>query len=78
MYPTYAGDNQLWKLGPDGTLVSKTGLVADIKDKKVAVGPTVSAGFQTVVQIKSGAIKSTMNGLVMDIAEGNTKVSAYV
>ena len=45
---------------------------------KVAVGPTVSAGFQTVVQIKSGAKKSTMNGLVMDIAEGNTKVSAYV
>ena len=48
------------------------------KIMKAAVGPTVSAGFQTVVQIKSGAIKSTMNGLVMDIAEGNTKVSAYV
>ena len=83
MYPAYGGANQLWKWGPDDTLVSKMGLVADIKDDNSGSGASCigwfpNGGANQKWKYENGAIKSTMNGLVMDIAEGDAKVSACV
>ena len=74
MYPVYGGANQLWKWGVDNTLVSKMGLVADIKaaseEKRAScIGWYPNDGVTQKWQFENDEIKSTMNNLVMAIAE---------
>lgn len=71
MYPAYGGANQLWKWAVDNTLVSKMGLVADIKDEKgpSCIGWYPHDGAKQKWQFESNKMKSTMNNLVMTIEE---------
>ena len=77
MYPAYGGANQLWKFGPDDTLVSKMGLVAGAQDTR-CIGWLPTGGANQKWQYKNDAIKSTMKYLVMDITKGDTEISATV
>ena len=85
MYTPYGGANQLWKWGPDGTLVSQMGLVADIQGVNHASGthcigwnPNGGANQKWRFDHSTGVITSTMNNLVMDVANQDTKMSAHV
>ena len=86
MYPVYGGANQLWKWGVDNTtLVSKMGLVADIKDASKEEGASCIGWYPNDAvnqkwKFENDEIKSTMNNLVMTIAErdGGTAIAASV
>ena len=65
--------SQLWRGDEDCRLVSKLGLVADIKGKKKKAGTVCQAweahdGFNQKWRVEEGAIKSSLNGLVIDAA----------
>ena len=83
MYPAYGGANQLWSWGPNNTLVSKMGLVADVFQANNdpgtnCIGYCPNGGENQNWQYKNGQIISTMNGLVMEIKDGNTNVATEV
>jgi len=83
MYPAYGGANQLWQWGGDNTLVSKMGLVADIQGGRNEKGTSCIGWYPNSGQnqkwcYENGTIKSTMNNLVMDIAEEGTGITASV
>ena len=83
MYPAYGGANQLWKWGPDDTLVSKMGLVADTQgacneEGTPCIGWNPNNGANQKWLFENDEIKSTMNNLVMDIAEGDKGIAAFV
>ena len=63
--------SQLWRWDEDCRLVSKLGLVADIKGKKKKAGTVCQAcdahdDLNQKWRVEEGAIKSSLNGLVMD------------
>ena len=67
----HGGPNQLWRWDEDCRLVSKSGLVADIKGKSKKVGAVCHAwiphnGLNQKWRVEEGAIKSNLNGLVID------------
>ena len=67
----HGGPNQLWRWDEDCRLVSKSGLVADIKGKSKKAGAVCHAwiphdGLNQKWRVEEGAIKSNLNGLVMD------------
>ena len=66
--------SQLWRWDEDCRLVSKLGLVADIKRKKKKVGTVCHAweahdGLNQKWRVEEGAIKSSFNDLVIDAKE---------
>lgn len=83
MYPKYGGANQLWKWGPNDTLVSKMGLVADVKDGSIVpgtkcIGYFPAGGVNQKWIYENSQIISKMNNLVIDITDANTTVSTPV
>ena len=63
--------SQLWRWDEDCRLVSKLGLVADIKGKKKKAGTVCHAwdahdGLNQQWRVDEGAIKSSLNGFVID------------
>ena len=61
----------MWRWDEDCRLVSKLGLVADIKDKNKKAGTVCHAwdahdGLNQQWRVEEGAIKSSLNGLVID------------
>ena len=72
--------SQLWRLDEDRRLVSKLGLVADIKGKNKNAGTVCHAwnahdGFNQKWHFEDDAIKSDLNNLVIDAR--NQSVSMY-
>lgn len=66
--------SQLWRWDEDCRLVSKLGLVADIKGKKKKEGTVCHAwnahdGLNQKWRVEEGAIKSSLNDLVIDATE---------
>ena len=66
--------SQLWRWDEECRLVSKLGWVADIKGKKKKAGTVCHAwdandGLKQKWRVEEGAIKSSMNGLVIDATE---------
>lgn len=66
--------SQLWRWDEDCRLVSKLGWVADIKGKKKKAGSVCHAwdahdGFNQKWRVEEGAIKNSLNGLVIDATE---------
>ena len=83
MYPAYGGANQLWKWGPNGTLVSKMGLVADVSDVNrdagaKCIGYFPNDGVNQKWIYRNDQIASRMNNLVIEIPNGDRKVSTQV
>lgn len=83
MYPIYGGANQLWKFGPNDTLVSKMGLVADVKDgstvpKTNCIGYFPTGADNQKWSYENGQIISKLNDLVIDITDADTTVSTPV
>ena len=83
MYPAHGGVNQLWHWGADDALVSKMGLVADIKGERDEEGTSCigwypNSGRNQKWRYENGTIKSTMNNLVMDIADEGAGITAAV
>ena len=67
----YGKSSQLWRWDEDVRLVSKLGLVADIKGKNKKVGTVCHAwdahdGLNQKWRVEDGAIKSNLNDLVID------------
>ena len=63
--------SQLWRWDEDCRLVSKLGLVADIKGKNKKAGTVCHAwdahdGLNQQWRVEEGAIKSSLNGLVIN------------
>ncbi|XP_067024625.1 uncharacterized protein [Acropora muricata] len=66
--------SQLWRWDEDCRLVSKLGWVADIKEKKKKAGSVCYAwdahdGLNQKWRVEEGAIKNSLNGLVIDATE---------
>ena len=87
MYPAFGGANQLWKWGPDDTLVSKMGLAAyvdsyphELFQQDYYCYCTTPGSFHTLTwKYKNGAIKNTKLNLVMDVTiRENTGIAAAV
>ncbi|CAH3159763.1 unnamed protein product, partial [Porites lobata] len=83
MYPAYGGANQLWTWGPNDTLVSKMGLVADVSGVNrdagaECIGYFPNGGVNQKWIYRNGQIVSIMNNLVLDIQDGDTTVSTPV
>ena len=83
MYPEYGGANQLWTWGPNDTLVSKMGLVADVSDVNrdavaKCIGYFPNDGVNQKWIYRNDQIASRMNNLVIEIPNGDRKVSTSV
>lgn len=83
MYPPYGGANQLWTKGPNETLVSKMGLVADVMYSHTEEGTNCIGYFPTgnpnqKWKYRNGQIVSLLSDLVIDITDGNENVSTPV
>ncbi|KAL9968186.1 hypothetical protein ACROYT_G026529 [Oculina patagonica] len=73
LWEAYGGPSQLWRWDEDCRLVSKLGLVADIKGKRKKAGTVCHAwiahdGLNQKWRVEEGAIKSNLNDLVIDAA----------
>ena len=75
--------SQLWRWDEECRLVSKLGLVADIKGKKKKAGTVCHAwdahdGFNQKWRVEEGAIKSSLNDLVIDASYARQPVTMEV
>ncbi|KAJ7390041.1 hypothetical protein OS493_027566 [Desmophyllum pertusum] len=81
--PQHEGANQLWKWDERSRLVSKLGLVLDIKgaDTKAGthcIGWDASNGLNQKWRVEEGVIQSNLNNLVIDVAGASVKPGAFI
>ena len=82
LFTMHGGDNQLWRF-EDGCLVSKMGLVADVKAGNRGEGATVIASswhgnINQKWRLRGSLIESRMTGMVLGLKDGEHGSGAEV